>query len=342
MHVNSAAQAHLQLGYMKDRQDQPLGAAYHFAQARSLGLRGEERHQAGIRQGGCLLIAGHLRAALSVLAAVFAEARTTEATLGYAARALRYQVNVFQRQAEAWDEHQTPASLAAQQELLDQGMQWLRDVGCYAWRAGLQYHQAIALRWAGQTTPALDMAEESLYRATRHSSPLDYQDNDHVCEVARCALAAGEIDRAEAVLQAHNQSNEGISLPVLRWNLVRIRVFEARGAHEAACHLATRASEEAAIIAVPREVQEAHGALVRTAMTCGNLKAVVQGSIRLIDSLELLTPCEDKLPWWITSRTLAPVPGWLARWEAAPSLQTSVRVFLERLNAFLAEPIPNT
>lgn len=239
-------------------------------QRRSAGAR--EDPEDVLQMGMSLMFLGRLSEAMACFGEVHVATRDRPRTHGLAVRSLRYHINVLQRLHDADPPEQAPSNAQQQLQVIEEGLRWIEAVGLGSWRAGFLYHKAQAHLSQGAPEQALDAAETSLRLARGGGDRSEYRLVDHATLVARCARAAGRLERSLDVLRDIDGYTQG-QTDTVRIVLERARTLRAMTPPRVveAVEAARRAARTARDMQAPREALFAFEELAFNAVAVGSL-----------------------------------------------------------------------
>jgi tetratricopeptide (TPR) repeat protein len=209
----------------------------------------------------CLRMLGRYTEAIAYLGELYIEA-LDQSDYEYAYHALYQKIDTI-RCIEESQERETPKNLKRRLKMIEDGLQWLKDIGREEWRHALLYNKAYVLWSLGKREDALDTAEEGYAMYKKHDP--GYQLSVYARQVIDYAISLEQYQRAKQILDEMEGINER---PHQRVRLLcqKACLLRKTGKYIEALEVARRAIEHVNLLQTPREKLHSYMELTKCAI----------------------------------------------------------------------------
>jgi tetratricopeptide (TPR) repeat protein len=258
-------------------------AAEHYDQAiRSGSLNEVVRLDAQLELGHNLIMSGRHAEALANVGEVYSTTRHKSDSPGASFRALYLQIDALYRLQEVYNSD-AEEGLLRLRNLVDEGLQWLVDVGKAEWRCTLFFLKSRILWKLGQRDLAYELSEIALREKERSECP-GFCAADHALQVVKHARLLGYRERAKEILDRY-ENEVLLGLSKIRFLAQKVRlVRESDGSeNSASLEQARRMLLMSAEIHRARERLIAHGELAVAAFSADSRREGYDALERTVD-----------------------------------------------------------
>lgn len=237
-------------------------ADFYYRALHTNGVTAKQRLWVKFGLSDSLRMTGRHIEAITYLGELYIDAMN-QSDLEYAYDALYMKIDTI-RCIEESQGTETPENFDRRLKMIEDGLQWLKDIGRYEWRHALLYNKAYVLWSLGNRKDAMDAAEEG-YSIWRYPHPSKWERTVHARQLIDYAMSLGQYKRAAVVLDEMENINERPHQRVrLLW--AKARLLRKTLENIEALEVARRAAEQVNLLQTPRENLYAYIELTKCAI----------------------------------------------------------------------------